>query len=146
MGERSSFETLRAALADGSAVAGVIGLGYVGLPLAVSAAKGGFSTIGFDIDPAKAAQLNSGSSYIDAVSDDDLGPLARDGRFVATDDFDRLAECDVIVICVPTPLTRHREPDMSYIEATARETASRLRPGQLVVLESTTYPGTTREV
>jgi UDP-N-acetyl-D-glucosamine dehydrogenase len=146
MGETSSFETLRAALADGSAVAGVIGLGYVGLPLAVSAAKGGFATIGFDIDPAKAAQLNGGSSYIGAVSDADLAALVGAGRFTATHDFDRLAECDVIVVCVPTPLTRHREPDMSYIEATARETARRLRKGQLVVLESTTYPGTTREV
>jgi UDP-N-acetyl-D-glucosamine dehydrogenase len=141
-----TFEKLRQALADRSATAGVIGLGYVGLPLAVSAARGGFRTVGFDIDAAKAERLNAGQSYIDAVSDDDLQAEVAAQRFTATDDFDRLAECDVIVICVPTPLTRHREPDLSYIEETARQTARRLRKGQLVVLESTTYPGTTREV
>jgi UDP-N-acetyl-D-glucosamine dehydrogenase len=102
--------------------------------------------VGFDIDAAKAERLNAGQSYIDAVTDEDLQAEVKAGRFVATDDFDRLAECDVIVVCVPTPLTRHREPDLSYIEETARQTAERLRNGQLVVLESTTYPGTTREV
>jgi UDP-N-acetyl-D-glucosamine dehydrogenase len=141
-----TFEKLRQALADRSATAGVIGLGYVGLPLAVSAARAGFRTIGFDIDAAKAQRLNAGQSYIDAVSDEDLQAEVAAQRFTATDDFDRLAECDVIVICVPTPLTRHREPDLSYIEETARQAAKRLRKGQLIVLESTTYPGTTREV
>jgi UDP-N-acetyl-D-glucosamine dehydrogenase len=146
MNATSSFEGLRSALADRSATVGVIGLGYVGLPLAASAGRAGFSTIGFDIDPAKAEQLNRGRSYIGAVTDEDLTGLVSAKRFVATEDFDRLAECDVIVICVPTPLTLHREPDLSYIEETARQVAGRLRPGQLVVLESTTYPGTTREV
>ncbi|THD77700.1 MAG: nucleotide sugar dehydrogenase [Phenylobacterium sp.] len=146
MNATSSFEGLRAALANRSAVIGVIGLGYVGLPLAASAGRAGFTTIGFDIDPAKAEQLNRGQSYIDAVPDEDLAGLVAAGRFTATAAFDRLAECDVIVICVPTPLTRHREPDLSYIEVTGRQVAQRLRPGQLVVLESTTYPGTTREV
>jgi UDP-N-acetyl-D-glucosamine dehydrogenase len=142
----SSFESLESALQDRSAVIGVVGLGYVGLPLAASAAESGFRTVGFDIDPAKAEQLNRGRSYIDAVSDQALGALVSAGRFTATDDLDRLADCDVIVICVPTPLTRHREPDLSYVEETGRQVARRLRPGQLVVLESTTYPGTTREV
>ncbi|HEY8572894.1 nucleotide sugar dehydrogenase [Phenylobacterium sp.] len=146
MHESSTFERLRSALADGSATAGVIGLGYVGLPLAVSAARAGYRTVGFDIDTTKPERLNAGASYIDAVTDDELGDVVTAQRFTATSDFDRLAECDVIVICVPTPLTRHREPDLSYIEETARQTAARLRPGQLVVLESTTYPGTTREV
>jgi UDP-N-acetyl-D-glucosamine dehydrogenase len=142
----TSFERLRGALADRTAVVGVIGLGYVGLPLAASAGRAGFPTVGFDIDPAKAEQLNAGRSYIDAVSNEDLNALVSAERFTATADFDRLAECDVVVICVPTPLTRHREPDLSYIEESGRQTAKRLRAGQLVVLESTTYPGTTREV
>jgi UDP-N-acetyl-D-glucosamine dehydrogenase len=142
----TSFERLQSALKARTAVVGVIGLGYVGLPLAASAGRAGFPTVGFDIDPAKAEQLNRGKSYIDAVSDADLGALVSAKRFAATADFDRLAVCDVVVICVPTPLTRHREPDLSYIEESGRQTARRLRPGQLVVLESTTYPGTTREV
>jgi UDP-N-acetyl-D-glucosamine dehydrogenase len=142
----SSFGRLQSVLQDRTAVVGIIGLGYVGLPLAASAASGGFRTLGFDIDPAKAEQLNRGRSYIEAVSDEALGAIVSDGRFSATDDLDRLTECDVIVICVPTPLTRHREPDLSYIEETGRQVARRLRAGQLVVLESTTYPGTTREV
>lgn len=141
-----TFQKLRQALADRSATAGVIGLGYVGLPLAVSTARAGFRTVGFDIDAAKADRLNAGHSYIDAVAEEDLRAEVQAQRFSATADLDRLSECDVIVICVPTPLTRHREPDLSYIEETARQTAKRLRPGQLVVLESTTYPGTTREV
>lgn len=146
MSVTSSFERLRAGLKERAAVVGVIGLGYVGLPLAASAGRGGFRALGFDIDPAKPQQLNQGRSYIDAVPSEDLAALIAAGRFEATGDFDRLGECDVIVICVPTPLTRHREPDLSYIEATAEQVARRLRPGQLVALESTTYPGTTREV
>jgi UDP-N-acetyl-D-glucosamine dehydrogenase len=128
------------------ATVGVIGLGYVGLPLAAAAARAGFSTIGFDIDPQKAERLNAGESYIDAVASDELAALIGKQLFRATDDFARLADCDVVAICVPTPLTRQREPDLSYVEATARTIALTLRPGQLIVLESTTYPGTTREV
>ena len=139
-------EMLTRRLADRSARVGVIGLGYVGLPLAAATARAGFRTLGFDIDPRKAAQLNRGQSYIDAVTDAELARLIQQERFAATDDFARLAECDVIAICVPTPLTRQREPDLSYVEATARTAALTLRPGQLIVLESTTYPGTTREV
>jgi UDP-N-acetyl-D-glucosamine dehydrogenase len=134
------------ALETRTAVAGVIGLGYVGLPLAAAAARAGFSTIGFDVDASKPPLLNAGKSYIAAVSDNDLRACVDAKRFVATTDFDRLSECDVVIICVPTPLTRYREPDLSYIESTARAIASRLRRGQLVVLESTTYPGTTTEV
>lgn len=125
---------------------GVIGLGYVGLPLAAACARAGFQTVGFDIDPEKPERLNRGESYIDAVSSEELGCLVADGRFRATDDFSGLADCDVAVICVPTPLTRQREPDLSYVEATVRTIAASLRRGQLVALESTTYPGTTREV
>jgi UDP-N-acetyl-D-glucosamine dehydrogenase len=129
-----------------TAVAGVIGLGYVGLPLAVAIARAGLRTIGFDIDPSKPPLLNAGQSYIDAVGSSELAALVASGSFSATTDMSRLAACDVIVICVPTPLTRQREPDMSYIERTCSTIAASLRRGQLVILESTTYPGTTDEV
>ena len=139
-------QALDARIADRSARVGVIGLGYVGLPLAAATARAGFRTLGFDIDPQKPAQLNGGRSYIDAVSGEELARLIAERRFSATDDFSRLSECDVVAICVPTPLTRQREPDLSFVEATVRAIALTLRPGQLIVLESTTYPGTTREV
>jgi len=126
-----------------SARAGVIGLGYVGLPLAMAIARAGLPVTGFDIDPDKVIALNGGSSYIEAVPAAVLSDEVQAGRFAATADFSKLAECDVIIICVPTPLTRHREPDLSFIEKTARSIAASLRWGQLVVLESTTYPGTT---
>lgn len=129
-----------------TAVVGVIGLGYVGLPLAAACARGGFRTIGFDVDLAKVELLNDGRSYIDAVASSDLAVLVADGRFLARGDFSHLAECDVVVICVPTPLTRHREPDLGYVAATAETIGMHLRRGQLVVLESTTFPGTTEGV
>jgi len=141
-----AIEALLDQLADRSARVGVIGLGYVGLPLAAVAGRAGFAVTGFDIDPAKAERLNRAQSYIDAVASDQLAALISAERFEATDDFARLADCDVVAICVPTPLTRQREPDLSFVEATARTIALTLRPGQLIVLESTTYPGTTREV
>jgi UDP-N-acetyl-D-glucosamine dehydrogenase len=125
------------------AVVGVIGLGYVGLPLAAATGRAGFRTVGFDVDPDKPARLNRGESYIDAVPAAELGRLVGQGLFEATTALERLGDCDVVVICVPTPLTRQREPDLSYVEATARAVARTLRPGQLVALESTTYPGTT---
>ncbi|MCR5879498.1 nucleotide sugar dehydrogenase [Phenylobacterium sp. J367] len=140
------FEALRGKLADRSAAVGVIGLGYVGLPLAVACARQGFPTLGFDIDPTKIEAIAAGRSYIGAVSSAELARLTGAGTLSATGAYDRLAPCDVIVICVPTPLSKQRDPDLSYVEDTAREIAARLRPGQLVVLESTTYPGTTREV
>jgi UDP-N-acetyl-D-glucosamine dehydrogenase len=128
-----------------SAVIGVIGQGYVGLPLALVFREAGFRVIGFDVDSKKIAALSKGESYIKHVGPQRVADAVRSDRFTATSDFDRLKECDAIMICVPTPLGRHREPDNSYIHATARDIAKRLRPGQLVVLESTTYPGTTDE-
>src|SRR5438105_6166483 len=129
-----------------SAHAGIIGLGYVGLPLAAAIARSGFDVIGFDIDPGKADRLNRGESYIEAVPSEDVAKLVRAGKFRATAAFEALGRCDVILICVPTPLTRHRDPDLSFVENTARAIAKELRRGQLIVLESTTYPGTTRDV
>ncbi|MBN2575121.1 MAG: nucleotide sugar dehydrogenase [Deltaproteobacteria bacterium] len=128
-----------------SALVGVIGQGYVGLPLALVFAEAGFRTIGFDVDADKIAALRRGESYIRHLGADRVAAAAGSARFLATDDFKHLRECDAILICVPTPLGKHREPDNSYIHATAREIARHLRPGQLVVLESTTYPGTTEE-
>jgi UDP-N-acetyl-D-glucosamine dehydrogenase len=133
-------------IASRSARVGVIGLGYVGLPLAAAAARAGFKTTGFDIDPEKLPLLNSGRSYIDAVSSEELAGHVAAGRFGASDEFDRLSACDIVAICVPTPLTRQREPDLSFVVATAQAVARTLRRGQLIVLESTTYPGTTRDV
>ncbi|MBI1329810.1 MAG: nucleotide sugar dehydrogenase [Alphaproteobacteria bacterium] len=144
--DSSSAQPLLASLQARTATAGIVGLGYVGLPLAAAAARSAFRTIGFDIDPSKPGPLNAGKSHIAAVRDDELSKLVREGRFVATGDFARLSECDVIVICVPTPLTKFRDPDLSFIENTCETIARHLRRGQLVVLESTTYPGTTREV
>ncbi len=138
--------SLAAAIADRSATVGVIGLGYVGLPLAATAAQAGFATVGFDIDPEKVALLNAGASYIDAVPAGRLAAIIEGKRFRASADFSQLAACDVIVICVPTPLTPQREPDLSFVINTARTIARHLRPAQLIVLESTTYPGTTCDI
>jgi UDP-N-acetyl-D-glucosamine dehydrogenase len=132
-------------IADRTARVGVIGLGYVGLPLALLFEEAGFPVIGFDVDPAKPKALHRGESYIRHIGAEKVGQAFSRGRVVATTDFDRLAECDAVVICVPTPLGKHREPDLSFIRSTVTEVAKRLRAGQLVVLESTTYPGTTRE-
>lgn len=126
------------------AVVGVIGLGYVGLPLVRLFAESGFQTIGFDIDESKVAKLNYGKSYILSVPDETLKKIGK--SFKATTDFGKLAEADVIIICVPTPLTLDGKPDVSYIKSTAQTIAKNLRKGQLISLESTTYPGTTREV
>lgn len=122
---------------------GVIGLGYVGLPLAVAVARAGFTVTGFDTDPAKITAIAAEQSYIEAVPQPALAVEVTAGRLTATGDFARLGACDVIVICVPTPLTRHREPDLSYVTRTCADIAATLRPGQVIVLESTTYPGTT---
>jgi len=131
--------------ADRSARVGVIGLGYVGLPLALVFEEAGFPVTGFDVDPAKPEALQRGESYIRHIGRERVAKAFARGRILATTEFDRLAECDAVLVCVPTPLGRHREPDLSFIRATGDEVARRLRPGQLVVLESTTYPGTTRE-
>jgi UDP-N-acetyl-D-glucosamine dehydrogenase len=132
-------------IGDRSARVGVIGLGYVGLPLALLFEASGFPVTGFDVDPAKPEALHRGESYIRHIGRERVAKAFARGRIVATTAFDRLSECDAVLVCVPTPLGRHREPDLSYIRATGDEVARRLRPGQLVVLESTTYPGTTRE-
>ena len=129
-----------------SATVSVIGLGYVGLPLAETFAWGGFTVIGFDIDEEKIAKLKTGESYIKHISGTRIGELRDCGRFSATFDPESFKEADAIVICVPTPLTETREPDLSFIEGTARMLKDHLRRGQLVVLESTTYPGTTEDL
>lgn len=125
---------------------GVIGLGYVGLPLLVEFARSGFPATGFEVDEWKAAEINQGRSYIGDVPETSVGELASSGTLRATTDFSHLRSCDAIIICVPTPLRKTKEPDVSYILAAAEEIQKNLRPGQLVVLESTTYPGTTDEV
>jgi UDP-N-acetyl-D-glucosamine dehydrogenase len=139
-------ERLLSRIRDKKAVVGVIGLGYVGLPLVREFTGAGVRVLGFDVDPSKVEALMAGRSYIQHVGADDVRRMRRGDRFQATTDFDRLREADCILICVPTPLTKMREPDMTYVHATARTVARTLRKGQLVVLESTTYPGTTREV
>ncbi len=125
---------------------GVVGLGYVGLPLALTFAERGFSVLGFDVDRSKIEALETGRNYIKHLHPDRLPRSQASGLFGSTADFTRLGNPDALIVCVPTPLTPQREPDMSYIVRTARQIADSLRPGQLVILESTTYPGTTDEL
>jgi UDP-N-acetyl-D-glucosamine dehydrogenase len=125
---------------------GVVGLGYVGIPLALTGAKAGFRIIGFDIDEPRVGQINRGESFIKHITSQAIGDAVKSGHLEATADFGRLSEPDAILICVPTPLTKYREPDLTYVIETAKSIAPRLRRGQLIVLESTTYPGTTTEV
>ncbi len=125
---------------------GIIGLGYVGLPLSIAACDAGLSVVGFDIDAKKTDALTRGESYIKHIPGALTRTLADSGRFSATTDFSRLKDVDAIVICVPTPLSHHHEPDLSYVTDTALAIAPHLKPGHLVVLESTTYPGTTRDI
>lgn len=129
-----------------SLVIGVVGLGYVGLPLAVEKAKAGFKTIGFDAQTSKVDSVNAGHNYIGDVVDEDLADLVESGKLTATEDFAKICEADFIAICVPTPLDEHQQPDTSFIEASAKSVAKNLKPGTMVVLESTTYPGTTEEL
>jgi UDP-N-acetyl-D-glucosamine dehydrogenase len=124
----------------------IIGMGYVGQPLAIAANEKGFAVSGFDIDPERVAGLNNGRSSIRTIPNERIAAMCASGRFRATADRQELGRADIIVICVPTPLNRHREPDLSFIRATASDIARTLRPGQLICLESTTYPGTTVEV
>ena len=125
---------------------GIIGLGYVGLPLAVEFAKAGFQVTGFDVDVAKIAAINKGHSYIGDVSSEDVSTAVKAGKLSATDDMSKLHDMDAIDICVPTPLRKTRDPDLSYVILAVDAVRARLKPGQLVILESTTYPGTTDEV
>lgn len=133
-------------IADRNIVAGVFGLGYVGLPLAVEKAKAGFRTIGFDVQQEKVDMVNNGVNYIGDVVDSDLASLVKDGMLTATTDFSKLKDVDFVAICVPTPLDAHQQPDISYVESSAKEIAKHIHPGMMVVLESTTYPGTTEEL
>ncbi|MGN7503724.1 MAG: nucleotide sugar dehydrogenase [Alphaproteobacteria bacterium] len=138
--------TLSEKIQNKSVKAAVIGLGYVGLPLAVTLGKAGVAVVGYDVNKSRVATLNTGESHIYAVSNEDLSVLIGQQKFTATFNINDLADCDVIMICVPTPLDQHREPDLSYIADSARALRNVLRPEQLIVLESTTYPGTTKEV
>jgi UDP-N-acetyl-D-glucosamine dehydrogenase len=137
---------LIALITEKRATIGVIGLGYVGLPLVSEFATNGFKGIGFEVDQNKADQINQGVSYIGDVPSEKIKQAVAEGRLQATTNFDQLSECDAIIICVPTPLRKTKEPDVSYILAAAEEIQKRIRRGQLVILESTTYPGTTDEV
>jgi UDP-N-acetyl-D-glucosamine dehydrogenase len=145
-GTKPLAERLSRAIRDRSAQVGVIGLGYVGLPLTEVFADRGFAVLGFDIDPVKVDRLEAGESYIGHIASERIAALRASRRFAATTDFSRLGEVDAILICVPTPLGKYREPDLGAVIATGRSIGRQLRPGQLVVLESTTYPGTTRDV
>ena len=139
-------DVLARRLAERSATVGVIGLGYVGLPLALAAVRAGFAVTGFDINPDRVARINAGEPVISHLDTAAMRAALATGRFRASTDMEDLGRCDAVLICVPTPLTPQREPDLSYIRATAADIARTLRPGQLVVLESTTWPGTTEEV
>jgi UDP-N-acetyl-D-glucosamine dehydrogenase len=145
-GQAVDVDALIARFRDRSAKIGVIGLGYVGLPLVRTIAERGFSVLGFDLDPVKVERLNAGQSYIRHVRSDSIASLRDSGRLAATDEVSRLAQVDAILLCVPTPLTRQREPDLGFVVRTTESLMPHLRRGQLIVLESTTYPGTTREV
>ena len=144
---QSTVEThpLQQAIQQRTAKVGVIGLGYVGLPLAMMYSRAGFKVTGFDVDPAKVETLNRGGSYIKRILPEEIGQLRAEG-FAASADYAGLSEMDAVMICVPTPLDEHQGPDMRYIEKTAQAMAPHLRAGQLVILESTTYPGTTEDV
>src|SRR5579872_3665604 len=135
-GNSDLSRVLRRKITDRSAVVGVVGIGYVGLPLAVEKAKVGYRVIGYDRNAIRVAQVNQGSNYIRDVSDEDLARMVSTDKLSATTDFSTLGMCDVIVICVPTPLTLNKDPDISYIRSVGLEIAGRLRPGQLVCLES----------
>jgi UDP-N-acetyl-D-glucosamine dehydrogenase len=131
---------------SGDAKIGIVGLGYVGIPLALTAIESGFSVLGFDIDARRVAMLNRGETFIKHLSTESITAAVKTGRFEATADMARLREPDAILIAVPTPLSKQREPDLTYVVETTKKIAETLRPGQLIILESTTYPGTTRDI
>jgi UDP-N-acetyl-D-glucosamine dehydrogenase len=140
------MSVLEKKIADKKAVVGILGLGYVGLPLAREFASAGVKVMGFDIDEKKVKVLNSGRSIIKNIPHETVKKMVKSGKFTATADMSQMKKADAILICVPTPLTENREPDMQYVENSCRTIAKYLRPGQLISLESTTYPGTTREL
>ncbi len=139
-------KTLLTKIENKEIVCGVIGLGYVGLPLAVETAKAGFKTIGFDVQQEKADMVNRGENYIGDVAEEELKQLVDEDMLAATTDFARIAEVDFVAICVPTPLDRHQQPDINYVKSSAEAISKYLKPQTMVVLESTTYPGTTEEL
>jgi UDP-N-acetyl-D-glucosamine dehydrogenase len=134
----------RVAACDGTIA--IMGMGYVGFPLAIATHAKGFSVLAYDVDAAKIEKLNASKSYLKGIEDSAVAEMMATKRFMATADARELAKADALIMCVPTPLTKHREPDMSYVVSTTETIAAHLRPGQLVVLESTTYPGTTTDV
>jgi len=140
------YEQLKARIESRSAVVGIIGMGYVGLPLMLEFHRSGYKILGFDTDPVKVSALAAGKSYIKHIPGEKIAAIAASQQFTPTSDFSRLAECDAIIICVPTPLNVNREPDLSFVENSVRQIAKTLRPGQLISLESTTWPGTTDEI
>jgi len=140
-----TFQTLKKKFQSHSGKVGILGLGYVGLPLACEFAKVGFSVTGFEVDASKAKSLMAGKSYIGDIESQEVRELVKTKRLCATTDFEKLRDMDAIVVCVPTPLNKTKDPDISYIDQAARKIAKTLRKGQLIVLESTTYPGTTRD-
>jgi UDP-N-acetyl-D-glucosamine dehydrogenase len=144
--KRDYAEELKAKFRNHTAVVAVVGIGYVGLPLAVEKAKVGFPVIGVDRSEERVGMVNRGENYIRDVNDEELKKVVLDGKLRTSTDYSELSKADVVIICVPTPLTVHREPDLQYIENVTGEIAEHLRPGQLISLESTTYPGTTEEV
>src|SRR5215467_5074900 len=137
---------LASKIADRTARVGIVGLGYVGLPLAVEFAKAGFSVTGIDLSEAKAQRVNAGDSYVGDIPSSILRPLVESGKLRATSEFRAVLELDTINICVPTPLRKTKDPDMSYIVSACQEIARHFHAGMLVILESTTYPGTTDEL
>ncbi len=141
-----SLEKFTAAVESRKAVVGIVGMGYVGLPLARTFCSAGFKVVGLDVDPKKVAALNAGKSYIKHIPSSLIRGLIKKDQFHATTDAKDLKKCNAVLICVPTPLTKMRDPDMSYVESTAEMLSGVLQKGQLIALESTTYPGTTREL
>ncbi len=146
MADATVIEALKRRIESREAAVGIIGLGYVGLPLMRAFCDKGFRVLGFDVDARKVEQINAGKSYIHSVTSEKIAKAVDAGSFSATGDYARLKEVDAIIVCVPTPLDKMREPDLSYVENTSREIALNLKRGHLVILESTTYPGTTDEV
>jgi UDP-N-acetyl-D-glucosamine dehydrogenase len=142
----SNFDQLMTRLEGRKATIGIMGLGYVGVPLALAGIEAGFKVLGFDVSARRVAAINGAEQVISYIGEDVMKAAVGSGRLEATSDFARLKEADAILICVPTPVTKHRDPDLSFVVATATSIGEHLRPGQLVVLESTTWPGTTREV
>ncbi|PIR34251.1 MAG: UDP-N-acetyl-D-glucosamine dehydrogenase [Alphaproteobacteria bacterium CG11_big_fil_rev_8_21_14_0_20_44_7] len=144
--ENSSFQDLYNKIYKDEITVGVVGLGYVGLPLMMAISSKNINSLGFDVIQSRVDSLNDGKSYLKGFDEEKISALVEKKTFAATTDMSRLADADAILICVPTPLTKNREPDLGYVEATAESIAKHIRPGQLVVLESTTYPGTSRDV